>query len=85
MTELYERCCKCVDSVFINWERTRLSSREKRTIEEYEAWGIVRLALYILDNDEYFAFKKYIYDKHCYDPGGVVTGQMEIDDVKSEE
>lgn len=81
MTQLYERCCQCVDSTFINWERTKLSRQEKRNIEEYEAWGIVRLALYILNNDEYFAFKKYIYEKHGYDPGGVVTGQMEIDEV----
>lgn len=81
MSKIFERCCQCVDSVFIDWEKTRLSTEEKRNIEEYEAWGIVHLALYILDTNEYFAFKRYIYEKHGYDPGGVLSGQIKIDEI----
>lgn len=84
MSALFERCKKCVDSTFIDWEKTILSTREKRTIEEYEAWGIVRLALYILDFDEYNAFKMYIYQKYGYDPGGCADGQMSIYDMKGD-
>lgn len=81
MSKIFERCCQCVDSVFIDWEKTRLSTKEKRNIEECEVWGIVHLALYILDNNEYFAFKRYIYEKHGYDPGGVLSGQIKIDEI----
>ena len=56
MSALLERCKKCVDSEFINWEKTKLSSAEKREIEEYIAWGIVHLALYILPTEEYFEY-----------------------------
>ena len=76
---------KCVDSEFISWERTTLSTKEKNTIEEYEAWGIVHAALYILDFDEYNAFKKYIYEKHGYDAGGVVNSQISFHEHEKEQ
>jgi hypothetical protein len=82
MSKLLERCKACVDSDFRDWEKTRLSTEEKRTIEEYVAWGMVRIALYILDFDEYNAFKQYIYDQHGYDPGGVTTGQADLEEVE---
>jgi hypothetical protein len=85
MSALLERCKKCVDSEFTNWEKTRLSSAEKRETEEYIAWGIVHLALYILPTEEYFEFKKYIYDKHGYDAGGVTDGQVSIEEFMQEE
>lgn len=78
MSYLLERCKKCVDQTFIDWNKTRLSSREKREIEEYEAWGIVSLALYVLNFDEYNEFKRYIYETHGYDPGGVRDGQIDF-------
>lgn len=80
MSQLFERCKKCVDSTFRDWEKTILAQKEKRAIEEAEAWGIVSLALYILDFDEYNAFKQYIYDNHGYNPGGVDTGQMSMEE-----
>ena len=83
MSQLFEKCKQCIDSVYISWDKTKLSTKEKRTIEEYEVWGIVKLALYILNNKEYDQLKQYIYDKHGYDPGGVVTKQLRIHDIKN--
>ena len=84
MSQLFEQCKKCVDSVFVDWEKTKLSTEEKTNIEEAMAWGIVRLALYILDFDEYNAFKQYIYDTHGYDSGGCSDGQMTVFDIADE-
>lgn len=84
MSQLLEKCKQAVDSVFISWEKTILSTREKRTIEEYEAWGMVHLALYILEFNEYNAFKMYIYQKYGYDPGGCTDGQISIFDLKED-
>lgn len=85
MSQLFEKCKKCVDSVYIDWEKTTLPKEERKTIEDYMAWGIVHLALYILEFDEYNAFKQYIYDTKGYNPGGVETGQIDIFDLKGEE
>ena len=82
MSMLLEKCKKCVDSVYINWEKTQLPEEEKRTVEEYMAWGIVRLALYILNFEEYNEFKLYIYKTHGYDAGGATDGQLNIFDMK---
>lgn len=82
MSKILERCKKSVDSVFIDWEKTTLSKKEKRCIEEYMAWGMVHLALYILETDEYYAFKKYIYDTHGYDAGGVADGQLTLKEME---
>lgn len=62
MSQLFEKCKRCVDSVYISWDRTKLSTKEKRTIEECEVWGITKLALYILNNKEYNQLKQYILD-----------------------
>lgn len=83
MSKLLDRCKKCVDSVYIDWEKTH--HPDKHVIEKYEVWGIVHLALYILNFDEYNELKQYIYDSHGYDVGGVKTGQMEIDDYEVED
>ena len=81
MSKLLNQCKKCVDQVFIDWEKAvKCSKEERRCIEEYMAWGIVHLALYILDFDEYNEFKRYIYQKHGYDVGGVADGQMSIEE-----
>lgn len=51
-------------------------------IEEYEIWGAVHLALYILNFDEYNRLKKYIYNRYGYDVGGAADDQMGIFDMK---
>lgn len=84
-SENLKRLKKCVDSEFISWDRTTLSSKEKETIEEYEAWGIVHAALYVLNFDEYNELKKYIYEKHGYDPGGVVDSQISFYEREKED
>lgn len=84
-SELYNRCCKCVDQIYIDWNKTTLSTTEKKTVEDYMAWGVVKLALYILNTDEYNAFKEYIYDKHGYDAGGVRSGQMSIEEWEKDD
>ena len=81
MSKLLDRCKKCVDQVYIDWNKAIISNSEKRQIEEYEAWGIVHLALYILNFDEYNEFKRYIYEKYGYDPGGVSDGQISMDEI----
>lgn len=85
MSQLFEKCKACVDQVFIDWDRTKLSKDEKVAIEEAMAWGIVHLALYILDFNEYNALKQYIYDKHGYDSGGCSDGQMNVFDLIPED
>lgn len=42
--------------------------------------GILQAALHILPTDRYFALKQYIYDKHGYNPGGVDTGQINLEE-----
>ena len=81
MSQLLDKCKKCVDHEIIDWNKTRLPKSEKRALEEHIIWGIVHLALYILSFDEYNQFKRYIYEKYGYDPGGVTTGQMNIFEV----
>ena len=82
---LYDRFCKCVDSEFIDWEKTNLSKSEKRTIEEYEAWGILHAALYILDFDDYHALIDYVWEKHGYDYTGAHSGEILEDQMSLKE
>lgn len=56
----------------------------KRYIEECQLdyiGGILQTALHLLPTDRYYAVKQYIYDKHGYDPGGVRTGQISMEDL----
>ena len=43
--------------------------------------GVLQSALHILPLDRYLALKEYIYEKYGYDPGGVVTGQIRIEEI----
>ena len=81
MSKLLDQCKKCVDQVFIDWEKcVKLPKEERRCIEEYQTLGIVHLAMYILSFDEYNKFKYYIYKKHGYDVGGATDGQMSVEE-----
>ena len=44
--------------------------------------GVLQAALHILPNENYFDLKKYVYDQHGYDPGGVRTGQFSLMDYE---
>lgn len=86
MSKLYERCKKCVDSTLIDWSKMPLrhgvSVRQKMTESEFVVSGIVRLALYILNFDEYCKLKRYIYEQHGYDVGGATDNQMSLEDYQ---
>ena len=43
--------------------------------------GVLQVALHLLPTDRYFAVKQYIYDQYGYDPGGVKSGQISMDDL----
>ena len=86
MSKILEKCKACVDSTFINWEKcVKMSKSERRSTEEHIVWGITRLALYVLDFNEYNQLKRYIYDKHGYDAGGVTDGQISVFDMTEDD
>lgn len=43
--------------------------------------GVLQSALHILPTDNYYNLKRYCYEKHGYDPGGVTDGQISITDI----
>lgn len=43
--------------------------------------GVLQSALHILPTDSYYKLKRYCYDKHGYDPGGVTDGQMTLSEL----
>lgn len=61
---------RCVDNTVRDWNKTRLSDIEKWSIEQGIIWGIVKLALYMLDFNEYNALKEYIWTEYGYNVGG---------------
>ena len=72
-----------------------IEDRFKKTIDQYFAgtWmkstnqtthfigGVLQSALHILPTDNYYNLKRYCYEKHGYDPGGVTDGQISITDI----
>lgn len=42
--------------------------------------GVLQSALHILPLDNYYGLKRYCYEKHGYDPGGVRDGQISFID-----
>ena len=43
--------------------------------------GLLQAALHILPFDDYYALKVYCWEQHGYDPGGVTTGQIRLDEI----
>lgn len=72
MTNL-EKAKACVDQEVKEWNKTSLSFIEKDSIEQHMIWGIVKMALYFLNFDDYCRLKQYIYDEYGYNVGGVKT------------
>jgi hypothetical protein len=68
-------CKKCVDVTVVDWNKTTLNDIEKWSTEELIIWGIVKLALYMLNFDEYCEFKEYIWTEYGYNVGGT-SGDM---------
>lgn len=82
MSRTLEKCKACVDQTFIEWDKcNKMPKDERRSTAEHIVWGIVHLALYLLDFDEYNTFKRYIYEQHGYDAGGASDGQINIFDM----
>lgn len=70
-------CKKCVDSTVKDWNKTNLSDLEKWSREEGIIWGIVKLALYMLNLDEYNALKEYIWTEYGFNVGGTSGDKYE--------
>ena len=68
-------CKRCVDNTVKDWNKTNLSDLEKWSREEGIVWGIVKLALYMLNFDEYNALKEYIWTEYGFNVGGT-SGDM---------
>ena len=43
--------------------------------------GVLQAALFILPLENYYELKRYTYKKHGYDPGGVQSEQMTIQEL----
>ena len=78
-SQTLEKCKKCVDNEVRQWNRTTLSDLEKYAMERYIIWGIVQLALYMLNFDEYNAFKEYIWTEYGFNVGGTSGDKSEED------
>ncbi len=72
MTNL-EKAKACVDKEVKEWNKTSLSFIEKDSIEQHMIWGIVEMAMYFLNFDDYCKLKQYIYDEYGYNVGGAKT------------
>lgn len=46
--------------------------------------GVLQTALHLLPWDDYYSLKKYIFETHGYNPGGVADNQIGLDDMKEE-
>lgn len=55
-----------------------MNDKYREESELFYIGGILQAALHILPLSKYELLKRYIYDRHGYDPGGVTTGQMTI-------
>ena len=72
----------CIDQrfAFVPYVKKECKKEAERDTTFYIG-GILHAALFILSPDQYQKLKQYCYDKHGYDPGGVETGQMSIEDL----
>ena len=66
----FTKAKQCVDSLVTNWNKTKLSDIEKWSIEELMIWGALHMALYMLNTDDYFKLKEYIWQTYGYNAGG---------------
>ena len=73
----FDRAKKCIDKCVTDWDKTTLSDIEKWSMEQYIIWGMVDMALYFLNFNDYNKLKQYIYDKYGYNLGGVQTKEGE--------
>lgn len=72
---------KCVDSLVAGWNKTNLTDIEKWSIEELMIWGVLHLALYMLNLNDYNELKEYIWTEYGYNPGGT-SGDYEKGVIK---
>lgn len=77
ITEIERGFEKTIDQFYAQRGVCRYGDRE----ELYFIGGILQAALHIIPTSRYFALKKYIYDKHGYDSGGVADGQLGFEDI----
>lgn len=68
-----EQAKKCIDSCVKSWGMTSLSEIELWFQNKYEVGGMVQMAMYFLEFDDYCELKQYIYDQYGYDVGGCNT------------
>lgn len=71
---------KKITAVIDQFYRQNSSEYIQKTQLDYIG-GVLQTALFLLPFDLYQDLKNYIYSEHGYDPGGVTTGQMTINDI----
>lgn len=77
---------------------TEIKSRIKATIDQFYKspkifieeiqdafiYGVLQTALHLLQTEDYYEIKNYIYKNYNYDPGGCSDGQIELSDFKED-
>lgn len=74
----YEKAKGCVDKEVRNWNKTSLTDIEVYIQLKYIIWGIMELAMYILNFEDYNKLKQYIYDEYGYNVGGVAEEKEQL-------
>lgn len=74
-----------------------IKSRIKATIDQFYTFpnrdyikqsqlhyigGVLQTALHLLDVDDYYDIKMYVYTRYGYDPGGCTDGQIGMEDMR---
>ena len=76
--EIEERFKKAIDQWFALMPYYNDTEAPRDTV--FHVGGTLQAALHVIPT-RYDALKRYCYEKHGYNPGGVTDGQMILDEV----
>ena len=77
-SEIEERFKKSIDQWFA--VMPYYNETEATRDATFHIGGILQAALHVIPT-RYDALKRYCYEKHGYNPGGVTDGQMTLNDM----
>lgn len=69
-SKAYLRAKSCIDQCVESWNKTNLSDIEKWGLEAQLIHGMVKMALYFLNFDDYNKLKEYIWTEYGFNVGG---------------
>ena len=78
--EIYQKVKDTIDQFY-----HVLNDRYVRDAQLHFIGGVLQTALHLLPLDDYYSIKKYIFEKHGYNPGGVADDQITLDDMEETE